>query len=42
MPYELVARIMDREEASRIAIDLMGVLHNAREEVALEDSKKSK
>ncbi len=42
MPYELVARIMDREETNRIAIDLMGVLHNAREEVALEDSKKSK
>ncbi len=42
MPYELVARIMDREETSRIAIDLMGVLHNAREEITLEDSAKSK
>ena len=42
MSYELVARIMDREETSRIAIDLMGVLHDAREEIALEDSTKSK
>jgi hypothetical protein len=42
MPYELVARIMDREETSRIAIGLMGVLNNAREEIALEDATKSK
>ncbi len=42
MPYKLVARIMDREETSRIAIDLMGVLNHAREEIALEDATKSK
>jgi hypothetical protein len=41
MPYELVARIMDREETSRIAIDLMGVLNDAREKIALEDAAKS-
>jgi hypothetical protein len=42
MPYELVARIMDREETSQIAIDLMGVLNDAREEIELEDATKSK
>jgi len=42
MSYELVAKIMDREETSRIAIDLMGVLNNAREEIASEDATKSK